>query len=169
MLKRSQYLLIILYIWNGNWEMCEAHKHTYYPSGTWHHISCGLWELPLCICERMSEKSTWSCSIVTDNGVLLLAAQKPKKRPSWWKEKFTLFWMSATAVGVGDGRSGEMIHLSKDQYLPHFFYNQWTRVFVGLGRELHAETAQSALTVILKLIIGGLTSVISFILSTDNL
>ena len=37
------------------------------------------------------------------------------------------------------------------------------------GRELYAETAQSALTVILKLIIGGLTSVVSYILSTDNL
>ena len=34
-------------------------------------------------------------------GVLLLAAQKPIKRPGWWKEKFALFWMSATAVGVG--------------------------------------------------------------------
>ena len=85
------------------------------------------------------------------------------------ERKVYLFWMSATAVGLGDGRSGEVIHLSKDQYLPHFFCNQWTRVFVGLGRELHAETAQSALTVILKLIIVDLTIVISFILSTDNL
>ena len=34
---------------------------------------------------------------------------------------------------------------------------------------LHVETAQSALTVILKLVIGGLTSVILILLSTINL
>ena len=68
-----------------------------------------------------------------DNGALLLTAQKPIKRPGLWKEKFALFWMSATAVGAGwSGRSGEMTYLSKDQYLPHFFCNHWTRVFVGL-------------------------------------
>ena len=36
-------------------------------------------------------------------------------------------------------------------------------------RGLHAETAQSALTVILKLVIGGLLSIILIVLSTVNL
>ena len=37
------------------------------------------------------------------------------------------------------------------------------------GKGLRAETAQSALTVILKLVIGGLTSVILIVLSTVSL
>ena len=41
--------------------------------------------------------------------------------------------------------------------------------FYRQGRGLHAETIQSALTVILKLVIGGLTSVISIVLGTVNL
>ena len=43
------------------------------------------------------------------------------------------------------------------------------RAFIDRRRELHAETAQSALTVIFKLIISGLTSIILIILSTVNL
>ena len=41
--------------------------------------------------------------------------------------------------------------------------NQGTRAFTNKGRGLHAETAQSALTVILNLVIRGLTSVILII------
>ena len=43
--------------------------------------------------------------------------------------------------------------------------NQWARAFIGWGRGLHAETAQSAL----KLVIGGLTSIILIVLSTLKL
>ena len=43
------------------------------------------------------------------------------------------------------------------------------RAFIGEGRGLHAERAQAALTVILKLVIGGLTSVILIVISTVNL
>ena len=38
---------------------------------------------------------------VTENGVWLLAGQKPLKRPGWWKGKFTLFWILATQRGSG--------------------------------------------------------------------
>ena len=38
--------------------------------------------------------------------------------------------------------------------------------FTGRGRGLHAETAQSALRVILKLVIGGLTSINWIVLCT---
>ena len=62
------------------------------------------------------------------------------------------------ATGV-EGR-----HLSKGPLLSTD--NQWARTFTGWGRGLHAETAQSALTVILKLVIGGLTSTVLIILST---
>ena len=43
-----------------------------------------------------------------------------------------------------------------------------SRVIVG-GKELHAETIQSALSVFLKLVISGLTSIILIVFSTVNL
>ena len=43
------------------------------------------------------------------------------------------------------------------------------RAFIDRERGLHAERAQSALTVILRLVICGLTSVIVIVLSTANL
>ena len=47
--------------------------------------------------------------------------------------------------------------------------NEWTRTFIDRGRRLCVETAESAVTVILKLVIGGLTSVILIVLSTVTL
>ena len=47
--------------------------------------------------------------------------------------------------------------------------NQWARAFINKGRRLHAETAQSALTIILKLVISVLSSVFLIVLSTVNL
>ena len=47
--------------------------------------------------------------------------------------------------------------------------NQWTRAFIDRGRGLHAETAELALAVTLTLVIGGLISVTSIVLSTVNL
>ena len=47
--------------------------------------------------------------------------------------------------------------------------NQWAKAFVDGGRGIHAETVQSALAVMLTLVIGGLISVISIVLSTVNL
>ena len=47
--------------------------------------------------------------------------------------------------------------------------NQWVRAFIDRGRGSHAETVQSALTIILKLAIGGLISVILIVLGTVNL
>ena len=49
---------------------------------------------------------------------------------------------------------------------PHPPDTQWARASVGRGRGLRADRAQSALTVILKLVIGGLTSIILIVLST---
>ena len=47
--------------------------------------------------------------------------------------------------------------------------NQWARALIIGGRGLYVETAQSALTVILKLGIGGLTSLILIVLSPVSL
>ena len=77
------------------------------------------------------------------------------------KGKVALFRRPATGGGEG-GR------LFKGR-LPSNSDNQEARAFIDRARRLHAETAQSALTVILKLVIGGLTCVISIVLSTVNL
>ena len=42
--------------------------------------------------------------------------------------------------------------------------NQGARTFTDRGRELHVETAQSALTVILKLVVSGLIAILSIAL-----
>ena len=47
--------------------------------------------------------------------------------------------------------------------------NQWARAFIDRERGLHAETAQSVLTVVLRLVIDGLTSIILIALGTVNL
>ena len=65
----------------------------------------------------------------------------------------------------GRGRWGG--HLSKGR-LPASD-NQGARVFIDRGRGLHAETALSALTVILTLVLGGLTNIILIVLGKVNL
>ena len=47
--------------------------------------------------------------------------------------------------------------------------NQWARTFIDGGSGLRAETAQSDLTVILKLVIGSLISLILIVLSPVSL
>ena len=97
-----------------------------------------------------------------DFWVWLLATQKPLNRPGWWKGKFALFQMSAPATGEGEGR-----HLSKG-WLPALATSE-ARAFINRRRELHAEIAQLSVTVILKLAIHGLTSIILVVLGTVNL
>ena len=95
------------------------------------------------------------------SGVWLLAVQKPIKRPGWWKGKFALFWMLASGGG------GEGGYLSKGQLpLPG---QSAGKGFYRRREGLPAETVQSALTVILKLVIGALTSVVLIVLGIVNL
>ena len=47
--------------------------------------------------------------------------------------------------------------------------SQWVRAFIGWGRGLQAESGQSALLVILKSILSGLTSIILIVLGTVHL
>ena len=84
--------------------------------------------------------------VVTETGVQLLATQKPVKRLNWWKGKLALFWMPATQ---GRGR----VDTYPEAVSPPIHDNQWARAFIARWRRLHVETAQSALTVILKLVI----------------
>ena len=44
--------------------------------------------------------------------------------------------------------------------------NQWARAFIGIVRGLHAEIAQSVLIVVLRMVIGGLTSIILIVLGS---
>ena len=78
-------------------------------------------------------------------------------------ERKVSFILDASDWGWG----GEGGQLSKGQ-LPSTD-DQWARAFIDRGRGLHAETAHSSLTVILKVVIDGLTSVILIALSTNNL
>ena len=68
-------------------------------------------------------------------------------------------------AGKGEGREGGL--LSKVNSLHPD--KQWARAFVDRGRGLHSETAQSAQMLILKVVIGGLPTVILIVLSTVNL
>ena len=71
--------------------------------------------------------------------------------------------------GVGEGG-----HLSKGQLpapapAPTIPKEQGIRAFIDRERELCAKTAQSALTVIFTLILGGLVSLILVVVGTVNL
>ena len=66
-------------------------------------------------------------SIVTKRGVWLLLAQKPWKRPGWWKEKFTLF-----------GGAGRADASPKVDYLP-LPWQSGGNSFIGWEGVLHAE------------------------------
>ena len=98
---------------------------------------------------------------VTENGVQMIPAQKPIKRQGWGKGKFALFWTLATRGGWTP------VQRLTSPLCP--IDNLWARASVGEGRGLHAGRAQSALTIILKLIIGGLTTTILIVLNTASL
>ena len=102
----------------------------------------------------------------------MLAVQKPMNRPGWWKGKFTLLQMPATELGVEDGGQLPEGRFSLHTALPPpATATSGARAFIDRseGGRLHAETIQSSLTIIFKLIISGLTSVILIILDTVNL
>ena len=69
-------------------------------------------------------------------------------------------------LDAGNRRWGRQIPVQRLTPLPD---SQGARAFIDRGRRLHEETAQSALTVILKLVTGGLTSVILIVLGAVNL
>ena len=82
--------------------------------------------------------------------VWLLTTQNPLKKPDWWKGKFALFWMLAGNQGTGWMPVQRPIPLPK-------LDNLGARAFIERERGVQAETAPSALTVILILVIGRLT------------
>ena len=84
---------------------------------------------------------------VTKSGVRLLAALKPRKRQAWWKGKSALFHGLATWCGSW----AEGGRLSEGRLPPTD--KQGARAFIDGGRGLHMERAESALTVILKLVL----------------
>ena len=92
-------------------------------------------------------------------GVQVLATQKPINRPGG-KESLLYFgcWQR------GWGRTDVC-----PKVVPPPLTTRGARAFIDWGRGLHAETAQSALTIIFKLVTGGLTSFILIVLNTVNL
>ena len=96
-----------------------------------------------------------------------LTAQKPLDRPGWWKGESAVIQMPATGGGGQMSIQGPS-PLPQATSGARAFRNRSGRARGG-GRELHAETAQSALTAIVQLVIGGLSSGILVVLSTVNL
>ena len=91
----------------------------------------------------------WMCEgSVTKNGVWLLAAQKPIKRPGWWKGKFVLF--QCWQLGREEGRADFCPKSPSPRPRPG--WQPGGKCFYRWREGLHAERAQSALTVILKLV-----------------
>ena len=111
------------------------------------------------------------CSAVTEMyvlGVRLFAAQEWICRPDWWKGKFALFQMPVT----GDGRRVVDICPKANSTPPP--PRPWQARGEGIYRQSrgegqHTETSQSSLTVVFKLVITGLTSIILVVLGTVNL
>ena len=100
-------------------------------------------------------------SIQSGCGVRPLAAQKPIKRPGWWKGDFALCWMLAA------WRRGGWTPVQRPTPPPTD--NQWATAFIDRGRGRHADIARSVLAVILKLVIGTLTSGILIVLGPVSL
>ena len=75
--------------------------------------------------------------------------------------KFTSVWMLRVGVVVDTCPKADSPSLPTPT-----INNQGARNFTDGGRGPHAEAAQSALTVTLKLVIGGLTSLILIVLGT---
>ena len=73
------------------------------------------------------------------------------------KRKFALCWMLAAAK-EGQGEQTPVHRTAPPTDC------EWARAFIERGRGLHAEIAQSAQTVSLKLVIGNLTSVFLIVL-----
>ena len=90
-----------------------------------------------------------------------LAAQKPLDRPGWWEGGSAIIQMPATGGEGGWPSKGPLPHPQPPAG------QELLETEVGGG--LHAETAQSALTVTVQLGIGGLSSSILVVLSTVNL
>ena len=98
--------------------------------------------------------------------VWLFTTQKPISRPGWWKEKFALFQMLATG-GRGVREGGGHLSWFKGWLSP----TPWQAGAESIYRQslvggLPAETAESSLTVIFKLIISALTSIILVVSGT---
>ena len=79
-------------------------------------------------------------------GVWLLTTQKPIKRQVGGKESLLYFggWQPGWAGHTDSCPKMDSLHPDTD--------NQGARAFIDGGRGLRAETAQSALTVVLKLV-----------------
>ena len=122
----------------------------------------------------MSERNITSVFVVEmllkgRGGVQLLTAQKAINRPGWWRGKFALFQMPPTWGEGWTSVQRPTPPTTTTHTRTHTHSNRGARAFIDRRRGLHAETAQSALTVIFRLVIGGLTSVILIVLGTVNL
>ena len=95
-------------------------------------------------------KHRWDTITKRNFWVWPLGTPKPINRTGWWKGE----------------EGGWQTSVQRPTSLPTD--KQGVRAFIDRGEGLHAETAPSSLTVIFKLIISGLTSIILIVLGTVN-
>ena len=94
-------------------------------------------------------------------------SSKPIKRPGLCKTKFALFWMLATGSGGGEGHKGPFSPSADCPLSTRTMGGGVMKGFIDRGRGC-LQKQQSALTVILKLVISGLISIIFIVLGTVN-
>ena len=112
-----------------------------------------------CLCSPMlyRPRTQWRWSLLLLKvGVQLLVTQKPIKKSGGWKQKFGLFWMPASAE-VG-GLEEHVCPKADSSSMTISKSKSFCRLREGTIR-----------IVILKSVIGGLTSIILIVLSTVNL
>ena len=102
---------------------------------------------------------------VTKSGVWLLLGQKPIMRPGWWKAEFALFWMTTTGVLGGEQMPVQRLPTP----LPVPWQSRAKSFYRWREEAICRNSIQSALTVILNLVIGGQTSIILIVLGSVNL
>ena len=105
----------------------------------------------------------------TPKWVRLLAAQKPINSQVGGKERLIYFRCWQLVGGGWQTSVQRLTPLTLPPHQPPALASSEVRAFTDRRRGLYAETAQSALTVIFRLVVSGLTGIILVVLGTVNL
>ena len=144
--------------------------------------------LPMWITLQLLSTFSYKRLSPSQGGVFCLLVL-PSKRESTMSNILNLRMLPKTGYGSSLLKSHRRGHVGRRESLLYFLrpatsvggqtsvqrptpppaHSQWARALRGWGRGLCAETARSALILILKLVTGGLTSIILIVLSTVNL
>ena len=111
-----------------HWEIVVIRQAGPHLLSKWQGFAFPFWIL-LCGFQKAGKEANRWVMEQTENGIRLLATQKPTKRPGWWERKLALFWIPAT--GAGGGYRGGGVCLSRGQ-LPAAYIQPVGRSFYRL-------------------------------------